>query len=193
MIYTIGHSNHTIENFIAILQKHGITAIADVRSAPYSKYNPQFNKDKISASLHRTSISYVFLGKGLGARPDDPSCYHNGKVLYDKIAARQQFKEGIRRLAKGAEQYRIAIMCAEKDPIDCHRTVLVCRHLKGIIDGIFHIFADGAAIKHEDMEKRLIEATNSAPDLLDGDVDHNLQLNNAYRKREHDIAYQSNK
>lgn len=193
MIYTIGHSNHPIESFVAMLQKHGITAIADVRSAPYSKYNPQFNKDKISASLQQTGISYVFLGKELGARPDDPGCYHNGKVLYGKIAEGQNFKKGIQRLVEGSEKYRIAIMCSEKDPIDCHRTVLVCRHLKGVMDDILHILADGEAINHKDIERRLIEETNSKPDLIDGEVGYDLQVNKAYQRREQDIAYQSNK
>lgn len=156
-IYTIGHSNHSIEVFIALLQQHGMTALADVRSHPHSRYLPHFNQSALKEALLNAGIRYVFLGRELGARPEDPSCYVGGKALYEKIAATQLFSEGIERLLKGAETYKIALMCAEKDPMTCHRTILVCRHLKQREAKIAHILPDGKLESHEHLEDRLLE------------------------------------
>jgi hypothetical protein len=92
ILYTIGHSNHTIEDFIALLKRYGVTCIADVRSAPYSRYCPQFNKGALAASLQAAGITYMFLGKELGARPDDPSCYEGGCVNFQRLAKREEFE-----------------------------------------------------------------------------------------------------
>ena len=129
-LFTVGHSNLSIEAFISLLQQHEITAVADVRSHPYSRRFPHFSQPTLKASLLNAGIRYVFLGKELGARPEDLSCYEGGKALYQRIADTQLFSEGIQRLLKGTEIYKIALMCAEKDPITCHRTILVCRQLK---------------------------------------------------------------
>ena len=117
--YTIGHSNHSIGQFIGLLRQHGITAIMDVRSAPYSRYHPQYNKDTLADSLEKEGINYVFLGKELGARPDDPTCYENGRVDFGRLAERKEFKSGLERVLQGCEKYRIALMCAEKEPLGC--------------------------------------------------------------------------
>ena len=102
-LFTIGHSNLSIEAFVLLLQQHGITAVADVRSHPFSRYLPHFNKSEIKAYLSSVGIQYVFLGKELGARPEDLSCYDSsGKALYDRIAATPLFSAGIQRLLKGA-------------------------------------------------------------------------------------------
>src|ERR1700742_2928764 len=123
MIFTVGHSNPPIERFIGLLQPHGITALADVRSTPYSRFNPQFNKEKLQSALAAAGIRYVFLGEELGARTKDPSCYdEDGKVSYTKLARTDLFRKGIERLLTGMQQHRIAIMCAERDPLECHRT-----------------------------------------------------------------------
>ena len=100
-IFTIGHSNHSIEAFITLLQKHGVTALADVRSHPYSRYLPHFSQASLKAALVNAGISYVFLGRELGARPSDTTCYVDGKALYEKIASNQQFAYGIQRILKG--------------------------------------------------------------------------------------------
>lgn len=123
-IYTVGHSNHSIEAFISLLQKHGITALADVRSHPYSRHHPQFNRETLQRALRKVDINYVFLGKELGARSENPKCYRNGKVQYGLLAREPSFQEGLARLRKGMESHRIAMMCAEKEPLDCHRTIL---------------------------------------------------------------------
>jgi len=161
-LFTIGHSNLSIEAFVLLLQKHGITAVADVRSHPFSRYLPHFNKSEIAAYLSMAGIRYVFLGKELGARPEDLSCYDtSGKALYDRIAATPLFFAGIQRLLKGAASYKISLMCAEKDPITCHRTILVCHKLKAFNLQINHILSDGTLESHQDLEARLLSKFNT--------------------------------
>lgn len=156
-LYTVGHSNLDIEDFISLLQQHQITAVADVRSSPYSRRFPQFNQTALQASLKEIQVAYVFLGKELGARTEDQSCYVAGKALYEKIAQTELFAQGIQRVIKGLEQYKIALMCAEKDPITCHRTILVCRHLKSYNLNIYHILNDGRLESHDELEERLLQ------------------------------------
>lgn len=156
-LFTVGHSNHTIEEFITLLQKHGVTAVADVRSHPYSKYLPHFNQKLLKASLSDAGIRYVFLGKELGARSNNPNCYVDGKAVYEKIASTKEFNDGIQRILKGAESYNISLMCAEKDPITCHRAVLVCQHLRESNLDINHILKNGDLESHHNLEERLLE------------------------------------
>jgi len=155
-LFTIGHSNHPIDKFIELLAMHGITAVCDVRSHPYSSYNPQFNREPFHRTLKGHDIAYVFLGKELGPRSNDPNCYLNGKVQYNFIAETDLFKEGLGRLKNGMKTHRIALMCAEKDPIMCHRTILVCRHLRSDDIKIRHILEDGSIEENEDSIRRLI-------------------------------------
>lgn len=143
-IYTVGHSTHTIEKFLDLLERNDVTAIADVRSSPFSRHIPQFNKDTLSVELKKRGIAYVFVGKELGARSDDPSCYEGGKVRYDRLAKTSVFKAGIERVLSGAQKYRIALMCAEEEPLDCHRTLLVSRALEQREVSIVHIRSEGS-------------------------------------------------
>jgi uncharacterized protein (DUF488 family) len=166
ILYTIGHSNHTIEKFVDLLKQHKIEVVADVRSAPYSRYCPQFNKDILAARLEAAGVGYMFLGKELGGRPDDPCCYENGRVNFQLVAERKEFREGLQRLLAEALKYRVAIMCAEKDPLDCHRTILVCRSLKGESIQIKHILGDGGIEDHCDTERRLIRVLKIEPMLF---------------------------
>lgn len=156
-IYTIGHSNHELETFIQLLKRHGITALCDVRSAPYSKYAPQFNYETIGQQLKKAGIQYVYLGKELGPRSEDPACYADGKVHYGLLAKTNTFKKGLERVKNGAESYRVAIMCSEKDPIVCHRTILICKHLKELNFEISHILDDGSLEDNRDTERRLMK------------------------------------
>lgn len=142
-IYTVGHSNHPMEHFCGLLDRHGITAVCDVRSKPYSRMNPQFNREPLRRMLKGRGIAYVFLGLELGARSEDDSCYAGGKVQYDRLARTELFRSGLQRLRNGAREYRLALMCAEKDPIECHRTILVARQLEAAGFEIRHILADG--------------------------------------------------
>jgi uncharacterized protein (DUF488 family) len=155
-IYTIGHSTHTIEKLMSLLKEHGITALCDVRSRPYSRMNPQFNREPLKQALRDAGIVYVFLGAELGARSEDKSCYRDGQIQYDLLARTDLFKRGIERVKEGAQRYRLALMCAEKEPLECHRTILVSRTL--FEDGvpIKHILADGAIEDHAHAIERLV-------------------------------------
>ena len=155
-LYTIGHSNHAIETFINLLISHNISAVCDVRSAPYSRYAPQFNYEAIREKLRQKGIQYVYLGRELGPRSDDPDCYDNGKVEYGRLAKTDIFQEGLKRVNKGVQSFRVALMCAEKDPANCHRTILVCRHLRSADLEILHILEDGSLENNRDLERRLM-------------------------------------
>jgi len=186
-IYTIGHSNHKIEAFIQLLKQHGITAVCDVRSTPYSKYTPQFNYESLKQELKKTSIEYVFLGTELGPRREDPACYLNGKVQYNLLAKTSAFKEGLARVKKGVETYAMALMCAEKDPVVCHRTILVCRQLKRMDFDINHILDDGRLESNRDTERRLMKMLK-IPGLTLFDKPEDL-VEQAYDKQGDRIAY----
>jgi uncharacterized protein (DUF488 family) len=162
-LFTIGHSNHSTENFIELLLRHDITAVCDVRSQPYSKFNPQFNRENIQKDLKQCGIGYVFLGRELGPRSDDPACYIDGRVQYHLLAAADLFQQGLKRLLKGVQTHRIAMMCAEKDPIMCHRMILVCRHLRKEVAEIKHIMEDGGIEALADSEKRLLRLLKIPP------------------------------
>lgn len=155
-VYTIGHSSHSIEKFIDLLTMHQITAVADVRSHPFSRFNPQFNRENLHAALKKVNVAYVSLGRELGARPGDRNCYINGAVHFDRLAHTDLFQEGLRRVLDGAKKYRIALLCAEKDPLTCHRAILVCRHLvdRGIT--VQHILEDGSLESHDKALMRLL-------------------------------------
>jgi len=190
-IYTIGHSNHPLEKFLELLKKHGITALCDVRSHPYSKYSPQFNHEPLQQELKNHNIAYVFLGKELGARSNDSSCYDNdGKVQYARLAQTQLFKEGIARLNKGMESYRLALMCAEKEPLICHRTILICRNLRADDITIKHILEDGNIETHQQAEQRLMDMLHIPKHDLFANSEQLLER--AYDRQEAKIAYKDN-
>jgi uncharacterized protein (DUF488 family) len=155
-LYTIGHSNHDMDRFIQLLKMHTVTAIGDVRSSPYSKYMPQYNREPLQKVLKENQIAYVFLGDELGPRSQDPACYVDGKVQYARLAQTEAFQRGIRRIAMGMKTYRIALMCAEKDPISCHRMILVCRILRSEPFEINHILEDGSIETLHESERRLM-------------------------------------
>jgi uncharacterized protein (DUF488 family) len=185
-LYTVGHSNHSIEKFIGLLTANGITAVADVRSRPFSRRHPQFNKERLAAALTEHGIAYVFLGKELGARSEDPSCYENGKVQYPRLAATPAFKAGIERVLAGAAKFRLALMCAEKEPLDCHRTLLVSRALESVGVSIAHILADASLEPQEKTMSRLIDLVGLSKEDL---FQHDDLIAAACRLREDKIAY----
>lgn len=156
MVFTIGHSTHSIERFAGLLQQHGVTAVADVRSAPYSRFNPQFNREALERALKQRDIGYAFLGKELGARSEDPACYEAGKVQYRRLAQTALFKSGIERVHAGAQKHRLALMCAEKDPLNCHRTLLVSRALENAGIAVRHVLADGRVESQAQAMQRLV-------------------------------------
>lgn len=186
-VYTVGHSTHTIDRFLDLLERNGVTAIADVRSSPFSRHNPQFNKDVLSAELKKRGIAYVFVGKELGARSDDLSCYEGGKVRYGRLAKTSIFRAGIERVLSGAQKYRIALMCAEKEPLDCHRTLLVSRALEQRGASIVHILADGSTEAHTQTMSRLLDLVRLPKEDMFRSRDELVAM--ACELREEKIAY----
>jgi uncharacterized protein (DUF488 family) len=156
-IFTVGHSTHPIEMFLGLLAEHFVSALADVRSAPYSRFNPQFNRESLQKDCKRLGVGYVFLGRELGARSDDASCYKDGRVQYARLAQTRAFLTGIDRVIRGAEEHRIALVCAEKDPLECHRTILVARALAARGADVQHILADGRLESHDAAMDRLLD------------------------------------
>ena len=157
-VFTIGHSNHAAEVFLGLLLRHEIEEVVDVRSSPHSRYNPQFNRKTLQAALAEAGVGYGFMGVELGGRPTDPSCYDSeGRVQYDRLAETDAFKEGIRQVIQRTGERRIALMCSEKEPLDCHRTLLITRVLTARDLGIGHILADGDLESHAAAMDRLLD------------------------------------
>ena len=189
-IWTIGHSNHAIGRFVELLAMHKITDLCDVRSSPYSRYASQFNREVLKEELARRRLAYVHLGEELGPRSPDPACYENGKVRYDRLARKPAFSQGIERLRKGMGMVdrRIALMCAEKDPLTCHRMILICRHLRGDDVRISHILEDGCVEDNGETEIRLMRLLKiDEQDLLNTREE---QVNLAYDRQGDQIAYE---
>jgi len=186
-LYTIGHSDHSAEKFGELLRRHEITAIADVRSSPYSQRVPHFNRELLARELERLGIRYVFLGLELGARRSEAACYEDGRARYSLIAEAPLFQEGLNRVRGGIEKHRIALMCAEKDPLTCHRSILICRNLKPDLPRIEHILDDGTLEPHEELESRLLDHSGLAePDLFMTDEE---RLERAYDWQAERIEY----
>jgi uncharacterized protein (DUF488 family) len=186
-VFTIGHSTHPSDRFIALLRQHGVTALGDVRSTPFSRFNPHFNRGRLQEWLPAAGIAYVYLGKELGARSEDPACYENGKVQYDRLASTELFRTGLERVREGSKKFTLALMCAEKEPLECHRTILVARHVEAIGFEVQHILADGTLESHQDTMSRLIEML----DLPASDMFRSRDeiVSEAYRRHGERIAY----
>ena len=152
-IYSIGHSNHPLDVFLALLDQHAIDVLADVRSAPYSKYCPQFDKPALEGAVRQAGLQYLYLGRELGGRPDGAEYYdENGYVLYWRRARAAEFLAGIERLERGRQQYRVALLCSEEDPAGCHRHLLVGRVLADRGGALLHIRGDGRLESADDLE-----------------------------------------
>jgi uncharacterized protein (DUF488 family) len=186
IVFTIGHSTHSIDTFIGLLQKHGVTALADVRSVPYSRFNRQFNKDVLADKLKAHGIRYDFLGHELGARSNDPSCYENGRVQYARLAQTALFRKGIEWVRNAANEYCIALMCAEKDPLECHRALLVARVLDEQGVPVTHILSDGSTESHDETMTRLLDLFGLREDLFRSRAD---LIAEALRRQEEKVAY----
>ena len=188
-VYTIGHSTHPQGRFLGLLSMHGITALCDVRSAPFSRVNPQFNRDDLKKALAVQGIKYLFLGKELGARSDDPACYEGRKVQYDRLAKTDLFQQGLTRIQDGmAKGFVIALMCAEKEPLECHRTILVARHLADRGMDVQHIHATGQLESHADALRRLTRMLGLRDDDMFRSAE-DLQAD-AYRRQGERIGYE---
>ena len=151
-LFSIGHSNHRFEVLLDLLKRHRIEVVADVRSAPYSRYNPQFNGRDLRLGLVEAGIRYVFLGKELGGRPEGDRFYDpQGHIRYGRIAGTDRFRSGLDRLCDGGSRYRTGILCSEEDPLGCHRYLLITRALSNRGVTVTHIRGDGAVQSPEEM------------------------------------------
>jgi uncharacterized protein (DUF488 family) len=187
-IFTIGHSTHRIEDFLDLLAKRDIAAVADVRSAPYSKHIPHFNRETFRRSLETCGVHYVFMGNELGGRGSNESMRDDqGRVRYTRIAESTAFGEGIERIIAGSDRMNIALMCTEKDPLHCHRGILVSRQLVAHGAIVQHIHADGRIEAHRDAEARLCHIVGlHEPDMFRTDAQI---LAEAYERQEARIAH----
>jgi uncharacterized protein (DUF488 family) len=190
-LFTVGHSNHSLDYFLELLLAHQVSAVADVRSIPYSKYSPQFNKDVLESALRDANIDYMFLGGELGASRSEDSCYIDGQAKYDRIARLPTFRSGLEKVLQGIEHYRVALMCSESDPITCHRTILVCRELKRICPGleITHILGDGTREQQDMLEERLVNLHKLQPELFGDLTSMSGLIEKAYDLQAGKIAY----
>ncbi len=156
-VFTIGHSNHSWEEFIKLLLRYRIDEVTDVRSSPYSRYAFHFNHDDLRQTLEDIGVNYVFLGGALGGRPADPSCYDaNGQVKYDRVAETDAFDDGIRQVMRRADDCRIVLLCTEKEPLECHRTLLVAKALTERDVVVEHILSDGSLESYDAAIERLL-------------------------------------
>ena len=154
-VFTVGHSTHSMDRLIEILKLNEISEVVDVRSQPYSRFQPQFNRSDIEEPLRSAGIGYIFLGNELGARSNDTSCYVNGRVQYQRIAATKGFERGIDQVLIESGSNKVALMCAEKEPLECHRTLLVGQALYSQGVSLVHIHSDGRQENHSDALIRL--------------------------------------
>ena len=153
-IYTVGHSNRMLDEFVALIKQHEIEVLVDVRSQPYSRYTPQFNGASLKETMPVAGVRYLFLGKELGGRPEGARFYDDeGRVRYDLVAESPPFLSGIERLKVGIQSYRVAILCAEEDPTGCHRRLLVGRVLANQGIPVLHIRGDGRVQSEEQVQE----------------------------------------
>lgn len=187
-IFSIGYAGLSQDKFIEILKKHNIAAIADVRSSPFSRIFPGYNKDNMPAWLAQAGIKYVFLGAELGPRSANAKHYKNDQVQFDLLSETDEFKRGIARLQRGAEAMNVAIMCAEKDPMTCHRSLLVAEYGKNSGLEFQHIHQNGDLEPHENLLVRGMKLYKMQPDMLMTEEDckraahQKLCLQHAYKQ-----------
>jgi hypothetical protein len=168
-LYSIGHSNHELDRFVELLRGQRVTAVADVRSVPASQRYPQFNRPDLEWRLKQERIAYLFLGDTLGGRPRGVDLYTaEGRVDYEKVRATAAFRDGLDRLRHALRRFTVAMLCAEEDPLDCHRGLMITPALEvyGIVPA--HLRADGSVETTAEMEARLLAITGTGAGILDG-------------------------
>lgn len=167
-VYTVGHSNHALEAFLGLLRQHGIEVLADVRSIPHSRRFPQFNRRAIGPSLRAKGIEYFFFGDDLGGRPEAEEYYdEEGYVLYHRLAQSPGFRRGVERLVESIKAYRVALLCAEENPAECHRWLLVGRVLREQGVMVRHIRRDGAVQTEEELREERPRKGREQMDLFE--------------------------
>ena len=188
-IFTIGHSDHSLEDFLALLSDNAVNMVVDTRSAPRSRWVPHFNPDNLEPALERTGIEYAYMGRELGGRPNDRSAYDaDGRVSYERAAMADDFTDAIASLIRQADERRMVLLCMERDPLECHRALLVARALAEQGVEIQHILPDGSVESHEALMDRLLESLKMAPqpDLF---RTHEDVIADAIRQQANRVAY----
>jgi uncharacterized protein (DUF488 family) len=178
-IYTIGYGDRTLDAFVEVLKTYQIAYLIDVRSAPYSRYKPEFSKNALDNELRRHDIRYVFLGDALGGQPRDSDCYSDGKVDYKKVRQKEFYRDGIGRVQTAfGQQLHVALMCSEGKPEQCHRSKLIGETLAALNIPIMHIDENGQL-------KTQAEVRDS---LTDGQLslfgEHHFTSRKRYRSKE---------
>jgi uncharacterized protein (DUF488 family) len=188
-LFSIGHSNSPIDRFIVLLIEVGVNAIADVRSTPYSRFFPWFSHNNLSAHLTAAGLAYLAYGETLGGRPSSASLYCDGVADYGAMAQTAAFQSGLDRLQTDMAKHRVCLMCAEREPLDCHRCLLVSRTLAARGVAIGHVLHDGSIEPHLVTEQRLMQWAESAaaPDLFITGQEERLAA--AYRRRGRAVGY----
>jgi hypothetical protein len=187
-ILTIGHSNHPIDRFLDLLSQAGVTAVADVRSRPASRFAPQFNRDELARLLDAKHVAYRFLGNALGGRPKSPDLFSNGVADYEKMANQPEFVAALERIIDATTRYRIALMCSESNPLDCHRCLLIGRRLAEHRVEVGHMLGSGEVYTHDQVEERLLNTEDlTGTELLYPTREERLAA--AYRFRNRRVAY----
>ena len=186
-LWSIGHSLLEMSDFLGLLKKHDITAIADVRSVPFSRRAPWFSQSELKEELRAVDIAYSFLGSELGGRPKSPTLLKQGVADYDAMAKTPEFNTGVTRLLTGATRYRVAMMCSEADPLHCHRCLLVARSLAPLNVETRHILRSGNVETQEEAQERLLREEHlEALDMITSDQE---RLEEAYHRRTRQVAY----
>ncbi len=187
-LFTVGCSNQSFERFASLLETNHIQVVVDVRSTPFSNYTPQFNQEPLKGRLKLRKLHYLYMGQEFGARRAEQSAYVEGRVCFECVFDLQAFKQGVARLEKGlARGLRLCLMCTEKDPIDCHRTIMITRFLSRHFNiPITHIHEDGHLEGNDAFESRLREVTDRQQDLFMSTEELTEQ---AYQVIERKIAY----
>jgi hypothetical protein len=170
-LYSIGHSHHTIDAFLALLRGAGVTAVADVRSSPFSRRLPHFNRPDLEAALGTHEIAYVFLGDQLGGRPTGAELFdERGAADYERVRRTPAFREGLARLIAGLERFTVAVVCAEEDPLDCHRGLMIAPALAECGIAWRHLRKDGTVETMPEFEDRLLRQTKLIGRLTQRDL-----------------------
>jgi uncharacterized protein (DUF488 family) len=195
--YSIGHSNNTAERFVAMLQAENVGALADVRSTPFSRFCPWFSAKNIKPLLEQNGIAYLPYGTVLGGRPQRPDLYCDGVADYETMARQPDFQAELDRLIADARQVRaqdtgngrLCLMCAEREPLDCHRCLLIARALAARGFTVGHILYDGSVEPHAATERRLLELADDHGDLFA--TGQNERIAAAYRRRARAVAFRA--
>lgn len=186
-ILSLGHSSLAFPRFLGLLKSAQVTAVADVRSSPYSGRFPWFSQREMKGALKEAGVAYAFLGKELGGRPASPELYRGSVADYDAMARTSLFHSGLERLLQGSQTHRIAMVCSERDPLHCHRCLLVGRQLAQRHVQVTHLNFEGGSETQSQVEDRLLrEEKLFADDLLKS---HAERLAEAYLKRSRQVAY----